>query len=275
MNDYQRQLAALRGQKPGPPKIPYRPIELPDPTDHHEKRTSQRSEADICDKLGDWLRAQGYEIFFEVPLDNFRPDVVGFRGEETAAIEAKKEDYVGVIKQGMRLARRVDRPYVALPFGAADSAVAEQAEIERKIMLRSGGRKPVVMPGILAVGRENVRELRAPYGRPYKRMATEKLRESAERFGAERGGVPSTDQTDRNIEIYLKFLDGKSIGTLAQNYKISETAAKTAVKRIAAWRGHLVLCNGEICRVTRQDDREFFVGAHKHSEQLRYLPVVK
>jgi hypothetical protein len=275
MNDFQRQLAVLRGQKPGPPKIPYRPIELPDPTDQHEKRTSQRSEADICDKLGDWLRTQGYEIFFEVPLDNFRPDVVGFRGEETAAIEAKKADWIGVIRQGIRLARFVDRPYVALPFGAADGVVLEQARFEEKVAQRSGGRKPPAMPGILAVGRENVRELRPPSGKPYKRMATEKLRESAERFGAERGGVPSTDQTDRNIEIYLKFLDGKSVGNLAQNYKISETATKTAIKRIAAWRNHLVLCNGEICRATRQEDREFFTGAHKHTEQLKYLPLIR
>jgi hypothetical protein len=272
MSDFARQIAALRGLPPPPDKPRMRPLELPDPTDVTAKRTDQRSEADICDRLGDWLREAGYEVFFEVPLDDYRPDVVGFRNDQTLAIEAKRKDAIGVIRQGMRVARRVDIAYVALPFGAADLVVSLLAGLERDISSRAAGRKPPAMPGVLVVGPTRVEELRPPLGRPYRRMLTAELREAAERFGAERGGVPSVDQIERNVDIWRRLVAGESLTDLAAEYRLSMVGARTAMKRLSLWREHLAGCGGYPCVARHPADREFFTYAHKHDEALRTLP---
>lgn len=230
---------------------------------------ARRSEADVCDRLGAWLRADGWEVFFEVPLGSWRPDVVAFRDQETLAIEAKLLDVFGVIKQGLRVARAVDRPYVALPFGAADVVVLELARYERDQI--QAGRRLTCLPGVLGVGTEVV-ELRHPLGRPSKRLPTAGLREMAERFGTERGGIPSQDQTGRNIELWRKrVIAAAAVTTLAEEYNLSPTAVRTAVGRISAWREHLRTCSGYPC-AERALDREFFAGAHKHTLELAALP---
>jgi hypothetical protein len=269
MSDFDRAIAALRGLPPPPAKLRVRPSDLPDPTDVREQRVSRRSEADVCDRLGEWLRADGWEVFFEVPLGSWRPDVVAFKERETLAIEAKLLDVDGVIQQGLRVAKSVDRPYVALPFGAADVVVLALARYERD-QIRAGHR-PACMPGVLGVGTDVI-ELRHPLGRPTKRLATDKLRERAERFGTERGGIPSTDQTERNVELWRKRIIAKaSVATLAEEYKLSPTGVRTAIGRITAWREHLRTCSGYPC-AERALDREFFAGAHKHTMALASLP---
>jgi hypothetical protein len=273
MSDFARQIAALRGLPPPPDKPRVRPYELPDPTDITGKRTDQRSEADICDRLGNWLREAGYEVFFEVPLDDYRPDVVGFRYDQTLAIEAKRKDAFGVIRQGMRVAKRVDIAYVALPFGAADLVVSELAAFELKVAARADGRKPPAMPGVLVVGPTRVEELRPPEWRPYRRLATAELREAAERFGAERGGVPSLDQIERNVDIWRRLGTGESLIELAAEYRLSLIGARIAMKRLSLWREHLAGCGGYPSCVSRNaSDREFFAYAHRHDEAIRALP---
>lgn len=269
MSEFDRAIAALRGQPPPPAKVRIRPSDLPEPTSIRDQRISQRSEADICDKLGDWLRADGWEVFFEVPLGAWRPDVVAFRDAETLAIEAKLLDVQGVIRQGLRVAKSVDRPYVALPFGAADMVVMELARYERD--QARNGRRLGCLPGVLGVG-TGVVELRHPLGHPTKRLNPTALRETAERFGAERGGVPSSDATERNIEIWRKRLIGKaSVAELAQEYNLNPTGVRTAVSRITTWREHLLTCSGYPC-AERALDREFFAGAHKHTMALAAMP---
>jgi hypothetical protein len=273
MSDFYKQVAALRGVPPPPPRKHVRPLELPEPTDVLEKRSSQRSEADMCDKLGDWLRRQGYEVFFEVPLDDYRPDVVGFEGDLTLAIEAKRKDVFGVIKQGLRIARRVDIAYVALPLGAADAVVAELAGYELKVAARADGRRPSAMPGVLVVGPANVEELRPPSGAPYRKIKTAELRENAERFGAERGGVPSTDQTERNAAMWRRLAAGEPLPALAEEYRLTDIAARVVIKRLEAWREHLLLCNGYPCVARRQTDRDFYAIGHRHAEAIKSLPA--
>jgi len=273
MSDFYKQIASLRGVPAPPPKKPVRPLELPDPTDVLEKRTVRRSEADICDKLGEWLRSRGYEVFFEVPLDDYRPDVVGFQGDATLAIEAKRKDVIGVIKQGLRVARRVDIAYVALPLGAADEVVKELAKYSLRVQARTDGRLPPAMPGVLVVGPTHVEELRPPAGSPYHKIKTAELRESAERFGTERGGVPSTDQTERNAEIWRRFAAGESLGDLADEYRIPLAAARLAIKRLEAWKEHLVFCMGDPCVARRPSDREFFAFGHKRASIIGGLPT--
>jgi hypothetical protein len=115
--------------------------------------------------------------------------------------------------------------------------------------------------------------LRPPLGRPYRRMLTAELREAAERFGAERGGVPSVDQIERNVDMWRRLAGGESLTDLAAEYRLSLVGARTAMKRLSLWREHLAGCGGyPSCIAKLAIDREFFAYAHKHDEALRALP---
>ena len=270
MSDLDQAIAALRGVPPPPDRVPVRPAGLPPPTAGREKRVVERSEAEMCDKLGDWLRGLGWEVFFEVPLPPGRPDVVGFKGGETLAIEAKRRDIEGVVKQGLRIARKVDHPYVALPFGYADSVVIELAKLEHRAIAR--GRKIPPMPGVLVVS-PGVAELRAPSGDPVDRVSPEKFRRIAERYGAERGGVPSVDQTDRNLVIWgRRYGERSTIKVIANEFSLSITMIRAILGRIEAWRAHLLIdnCSGYPCSPD-PDERAFFAQAHRHDAEVRVL----
>jgi hypothetical protein len=270
VSEFEKALAALRGVAP-PARVRVRPADLYDPTAGREKLIDEMSEAELCDRLGEWLRRDDWEVFYEVPWENARPDVVGFRGTKTLAIEAKRVDIFGVIKQGLRIARWFDRAYVALPFGAADGVLMELARLAHRADAR-GHRRPA-LPGVLAVGSDVV-ELSAPSAFPVRRAQTAALREAAERFGAERGGVPSTDQTLRNAEMWvIRISDRRSISELAETYHLSPTAVRTSLKRISAWREHLASgCPGYPCIAPRPTDRDFFAGAHRHAPLISGLP---
>ena len=230
MSDFDKALAALRGVPPPPPKARVRPADLYDPTAGREKRIAEMSEAELCDRLGEWLLRGEWEVFYEVPWENARPDLVGFRNEKTLAIEAKRTDIFGVIKQGLRIARWFDYAYVALPFGAADGVVMELARLAQRAKER--GNRRLGLPGVLAVGSDVV-ELRPSSAFPTRRAPNLALRQAAERFGAERGGVPSTDQTERNAELWIaRVSQGRPTKELAATYRMSPTAVRTSLKRI-------------------------------------------
>lgn len=282
-NPFEEALTNLRGSKATAKalnrKVVRRAAGLPDPIARRAKSVRERSEADLCDLLGAWIAARGFEVFYEVPLNGGRPDVVGLRTaadaglaagsrDQTLAIEAKLRDVNGVIKQGWRIVHAVDLPYVALPLGAAEEVIRtfDRMEVKRT----DDGRRPPALPGVLAVGR-SVRELRRPTGAPKRRLSPDKLRDIAERFGAERGGVPNTDQTERNLAIWQRRAGGESIRGLAAAFSMSATAVRHALRRLGYWRTHLADCNGNPCLSIDLADRDFYAGAHRRSAEIRAL----
>lgn len=160
-----------------------------------DRRLDEREEADLCDVLGEWLRNDGWEVFYEVPLRAGRPDVVGLRNDTTLTIKAKLSDVSSVIKQGLRIASLVDRPYIAMPVIPAGEASVILARLECE-------RPNMRLPGLLVVGSE-VHELRPVAGFARRRILPSKLRAVAELYyGAERGGVSSTDMMIRNVKLW-------------------------------------------------------------------------
>ena len=264
MTSFRRTLTELGVRLPDAPVVE-RPAGLPEPAIRSvAKRLAEREEADLCDTLAEWLRGEGFEVFFEVPLGKGRPDVVAFKGASTLAIEAKLSDVDGVVKQGLRIASLVDAPYVALPLAAAGEASRQLARKER---LQPGA----TLPGVLAVGTE-VSILRPPRGHPRKRAANDKLRAEAEKYGAERGGVPSTDQMARNAEIWREWAEGVRWREIGRRFVLSESGAQAIVKRIRRWREHLLVCDDLPCIAVGKVDRAYFAGSHKHADLLRALP---
>jgi hypothetical protein len=277
--DFERRLALLRGATlPDEPEV-RRPEGLPEPV---IRRTTlaldARSEADVCDALGAWLSASGWEVFFEVPLGVGRPDVVGLRSDATLAIEAKLFDVgfirgdvakvrsSGVIKQGLRISRLVDYPYVALPQAAATVADAEFARLERRASARG---LTLAMPGVLAVGRR-VTQLRPPQGSPRDRVASAAVRRVALLYGAERGGVANSAQIERNLAMWADRVAGDGPAALAERYRLSTSAVRSILTRIERWREHLLVCPGSPC-LALPTEAAWFAPAHRNAGQITGL----
>ena len=98
------------------------------------------------------------------------------------------------------------------------------------------------------------------------------MRAEAEKYGAERGGVPSTDQMARNSEIWREWADGIRWREIGARFVLSESGAQAIVKRIKHWREHLLTCDDAPCKAVGKSDRSYFAGAHKHILILGGLP---
>lgn len=239
MSSLQRRIAVLRGVEPpqaAPP--PPRPDGLPEPEIRSVRLSlADRAEADICDLLGIWLESSGYQPFYEVPIGKSRPDVVGVRADATIGIEAKLDAFADVVHQGIRIARRFDRPYVALPpLPAAEAA---------RLVVRIGRERPVLpLPGVLAVTREVI-ELVAPSDHPRRPITPDELRRIAELHGSSRGGVPGGSTFERDCRLWTAAVEGESIPELARRSGIPAPTLRTVLRRVAEAREHALGCPGE------------------------------
>ena len=218
-----------------------------------------RDEAEVCDAVAAWLRSGGWEVFFEVPLGEGRPDIVGVRAIETLAIEAKLEDVASVVKQGLRAAHFVGLAYVALPAAAAAEATVPLARIARD-------RPHTTRPGVLAVGR-TVTELLAPAGRPRQPITPEELRRLGLVAGAVRGGVAGGDAYDRDARLYLALHGGLEVGRVAREARLDPGTVRRVILRMLAAREHLT----RDCRADCDNDTVARL-AHRRSDELRALP---
>jgi hypothetical protein len=231
MSSFRRALADYAG-RPNLGRTIARPSSLPEPAIRQlDQRRFERAEADLCDVLADHLRADGWEVYFEVPLGRSRPDIVAIRHDETLAVEAKLEAVRAVVRQGLRIARRIARPYIALPVATAGTAAATITRIDR-------GQR---LPGIFAVG-SSVHEIRPPTGPPGRLLRPELLRAIALRYGGERGGVPSVSQIERNLAIVADLDRGETVLACAAKYRISGATVRTIAARLRRWRSHLETC---------------------------------
>jgi hypothetical protein len=262
MFSFDERIAKLRGKPFVPPTPTGRPPGIPEPRIHSlELRVTDRAEADLCDMLAEHFRAQGWDIWFEVPLGNGRPDIIGIRDDQTMGIEAKRLDIDGVIKQGFRLIPFVDLAYVALPLEAAS---AVELQLTRS---HSGGPDRIFRSfGVLSVGRK-IDELRHPTARPSRRVATAELRHLAELHGADRGGVSGGDFTPRNIRLWGEFASGRTIEELASEHNLSQQVVRTGLRRLLRWHEHLVECpDATAC------EEPAFAAAHRNTEAVAALP---
>jgi hypothetical protein len=263
MSTFDKMLNSLRGRPQEPRTLVARPAGLPEPRIRRRpKPLSEREEADLCDRLAEWLRDDSYDVYFEVPLGATRPDVVGIRGERTFGIEAKLSDTRGVVSQGLRIARRFTDPYIALPAETVGEAAQLLARIARQ-------RPNTPLPGILSVDLDVV-VIRQPSSHRRRHLPATRLRDTAERLGAERGGVPSLDRMERNLALEQEFRTGAKISDLARHFKMTDRAAARVVRRLELFRLHLQSCPGELrCSGVGSGERSFFAGAHKHESLLR------
>ena len=261
MSTFDKMLNNLRGRPQEPRTLVARPAGLPEPRIRRRpKPLSEREEADLCDRLAEWLRDDSYDVYFEVPLGATRPDVVGIRGERTFGIEAKLSDTRGVVSQGLRIARRFTDPYIALPAETVGEAAQLLARIARQ-------RPNTPLPGILSVDLDVV-VIRQPSSHRRRHLPATRLRDTAERLGAERGGVPSLDRMERNLALEQEFRKGAKISDLARHFKMTDRAAARVVRRLELFRLHLQSCPGELrCSGVGSGERSFF--AHKHEALLR------
>lgn len=263
MSTFTKMLRNLQNRPQDPRPEVARPDGLPEPRIRKRpKPLSEREEADLCDRLAEWLRDDGYDVYFEVPLGATRPDVVGIRGERTFGIEAKLADTRGVVSQGLRIARRFTDPYIALPAETVGEAAQLLARISRQ-------RPNTPLPGILSVDIDVV-VIRQPSSHRRRHVPAPRLRDTAERLGAERGGVPSTDRMERNIALERELLGGANLDEVARRYRMTERSAIRVVRRLELFRAHLGSCPGELrCSGVGSGERSFYAGAHKHAELLR------
>lgn len=267
MSSFRRALSQLRGERYEPPVQQELPLGVPEPKIRAVARPiGGRAESDLCDLLALRLERDGWEVFFEVPIRDTRPDVVGFRGGASLAIEAKLEDAAAVVRQGLRIAKLVDLPFVALPASTAGEAGLFLARHERE-------RPGTPLPGLLSVS-DGVRELRPPSSHPRKPIPIEQLREAAERYGADRGGVPNVDQTPRNLEIWRLAAAGEDLKEIGEAHALSLAGIRGIIRRLEEWRRHLAVCasGGLGCVMPAGDLRDLYELAHRHDEALRGLP---
>ena len=263
MSEFRRSLARHSGIPAPAPRE-----RRPDPASARPQLLRERSEADLCDAIGAWLRAERHEVFYEVPLGKGRPDVISIKGGSITAIEAKLTDVDGVIKQGMRAAALIDIAWLALPIRGASEAVLALERIERRAIDR--GRR-LSLPGVIAVGK-SVTILRDPKPQPKRRrVSLERIRADAERYGQARGGVPSGIDLERDAAIWAARRAGGAWLDIAEAHNIGPNAARNAVRRIEAWRGHLSSCDGNPCTEPDPDRRDFIAGAHRHASRLMAL----
>ena len=226
-------------------------------------------EAELCDRIGDWLREDGTEVFFEVPVRSWQPDVVGFAPDgQTIAIETKLDDWRGVLKQGVRNASFFDRSWVAMPFRTANRAAAALADVAAD---RRQQGQIVRLPGVLGLHNDKVVILAQPVGGPSRRMDPVKLRKAAERYGKERGGVASINQLERNLALWADRQTGLSYAKLAAQYRLSASGVRDTLKRLANQRDHLRRCDGNPCQA-RGRWKAFYAAAHR--ETASFLALV-
>jgi hypothetical protein len=267
MSSFRRALSQLRGEVYEPPVQQELPLGVPEPRIRAVARPiGSRAESDVCDLLALRLSRDGWEVYFEVPVRDTRPDLLAFRGGQSLAIEAKLEDAAAVVRQGLRISKLVDLPFIALPASTAGEAGLFLARHERE-------RPGTPLPGLLSVA-DAVRELRPPSSHPRKPIPLADLREAAERYGAERGGVPSSDQTLRNLEIWRAAADGADLKELATMHALSVAGIRGIIRRLEEWRRHLADCpaGGLGCISPAGDLRDLFDLAHRHDAALRALP---
>ena len=269
MNSFARSLAALRG-KPAPPdpEPPNRPAGLPEPVIRSTGLSlAARAEADVCDLLGAWLIASGYEIFYEVPLGRSRPDVVGVRADGSVGIEAKLEAVDDVVRQGIRIARRFDRPYVALPPIPA-------AEATRLLTRLTRERPGLALPGVLAVTRE-VSELMAPSTHPRRPVSLDELRRLGQLHGTPRGGLPGGSAFERDVRLWIAAAEGESLAALSARADLSSASLRSVLRRINEAREHAGVCPGErACPEAGGAMGEARLKVvHRYAERLRDLPA--
>ena len=270
MGTFSEHLARLRGRAIPSPAVVRRPPGLGEPAIRGRTiRLADRAETDLCDVLAEHLRTNGWEVWFEVPLGQGRPDLVAIRANETLAVEAKLIDIDGVVKQGYRLLPYVDQAYVALPLGPA-------SEVNLRLARRStrgAERGSMGAFGIFAVGR-SVTELRHPDHYPGRRIPTAELRRLAELHGSERGGVSGVDFTARNVRLWVEIAAGSSVADLAARHGISETAIVAGVRRLSRMVEHLASCpGGRACR-SSDDERAVIASAHRHAAIITGLPTI-
>lgn len=220
-----------------------------------------RAEAEVCDAVAAWLRAAGWEVFFEVPLGEGRPDIVGVRVAETLAVEAKLEDIASVVKQGLRAARYVALAYIALPSLAAAEATVPLARIARD-------RPGTSRPGVLAVG-HGVTELVAPAGRPRRAVSPDELRRMGLVAGATRGGVAGGDAYDRDARLYLSVAGGLPVGRVAREAGMDPGTVRRIILRLLGARAHLAQGCADGC-----DGNTVARLAHRREAELRALPAL-
>jgi hypothetical protein len=223
----------------------------------------QQAEVDLCDTLAEWLRGLGWETFFEVPLGRGRPDVVGVRAEETLAIEAKLLDVSSVLRQGLRIARLVRQPYIALPPPAAGEAGVALEVLARR-------RPGLTLPGLLAVTRQ-VRELRPPRGQPSRAVSADELRRLGQVHGAWRGGRAGGDRIERNLRLWVAAAQAPDLASLAADFAMERAAARQILIRLRAARRHL-----EECQRPMDECPAGAIGrlAHRHATTLLSLPAL-
>ena len=270
MSSFRRALSQIQGKPYEPPEQQELPMGIPEPRIRAVARPiGGRAESDLCDLLAARLLRDGWEVYFEVPVRESRPDILAFRGGQSLAIEAKLQDAAAVVRQGLKIAKLVDLPFIALPASSAGEAGLFLARHERD-------RPGTPLPGLLSVT-EAVRELRPPSSHPRRPIAIEDLREAAEQYGAERGGVPSTDQTERNLEIWVLAAQGEDLRDLGERYALSLAGIRGVIRRIEDWRGHLAVCpaGGLGCSAPEGDLRDSFDLAHRRVNEVNALDSLR
>jgi hypothetical protein len=269
-SDFMARLDAMRGVERHEAPLRIRPAGESDAAILTVQRDlAHGAEAVLCDRLGAALEAQGYDVFFEVPFGGGQPDVVGIRGDETIAIEAKRFDIKGVVKQGLRAARHVDRAYLALPLRTYPEAAASMDRLARKA--DEGGRGHA-LPGVILVGPDAVKVVRAAVSAPRRRIAPEVLRRMGELLGEERGGTPGGDRTERNLLVYRAWSGGLPVALVARRKSLTEDAVRRIIIRTDLDAGHLSWCAGLPCGGADWIEVEGFKRAHKHGDAIRGLP---
>ena len=271
MSSFNRAVATLRGKEMPPHARAVRPVDMATPRIWTFSRPlTARPEADLCDVLADYLRNDDWDVWFEVPLGPGRPDIIAIRDHTTLAIEGKKTDVKGVIRQGYRILPFVDLAYVALPLAASS-----EVELELSRTLRRDAehdRRPRPMFGVLSVGK-TVREMRSPTAHPARRVEPIVLRRIADLHGAERGGTPGTDTAPLNLRIWQAVADGATLHDIATDANISESSTRSALRRLARWRDHLAQCQGGQC-TAEPSDIPALVAAHRYAEAVLALPPI-
>lgn len=250
--------------------LPLRPVGTSEAKIHQiERDLVQMAEVNMCDRLEIQLEEQGYDVFFEVPIGVGRPDVVAIRGEETVGIEAKRRDIKGVVKQGLRLARYVDRAYVAVPITTLNEVTTAIDRLARTTVEKG---RTYAIPGIISVGPSEIKVMRAPIGEPSERIPTAELRRAADLVGEEQGGVPGGDRSARNLAIWTSWAGGLPVVLIARRQSLPTRVVRRILTRVARWSAHLETCDGSPCRGDALE-LEAHKGAHVNTAIVLALPM--
>ena len=85
--------------------------------------------------------------------------------------------------------------------------------------------------------------------------------------------MPSTDQTERNLEIWVLAAQGEDLRELGGRYALSLAGIRGVIRRIEDWRGHLAVCpaGGLGCSAPEGDLRDSFDLAHRRVNEINAL----